>query len=192
MKTEKMLELLSVLRHDFLNHLQVISGLLQLNKPERVMDYIKEVSYSIASLSKVVHLKNSEAAAAMLVGSYEAAKEQVELRFHVKTDLAQIDLPDELVGEVLLAAVGAAVSCLVLDKQVDRYLEINLLEHPRWYVCRVTIPVDETVCLNWWQERLGGLDSKLRARGGRINVVFSAGVTELVINLPRRLLHAAG
>lgn len=192
MQTEKMLELLSVLRHDFLNHLQVISGLLQLNKPERVMEYIREVSSHIASLSKIVHLKNSEAAAAMLVGCHEAAKEQVELHFHVKTDLAQIDLPDELVGEVLLTAVSAAVACLVKDRLYDRYLEINLLEHSRWYVCRVGIPVAEAACVSWWQDKLGVLDQKLRARGGRVNVVFASGVTELVINLPRRLSHAVG
>ncbi|MCL4424884.1 MAG: Spo0B domain-containing protein [Firmicutes bacterium] len=41
-KKARLLELCRHQRHDFLNHIQVISGWLQLGRPERALDYIKE------------------------------------------------------------------------------------------------------------------------------------------------------
>ena len=53
---KKAKELLRLQRHDFLNHLQVIHGYLQLNKPEKATDYlmraIDEIRAQGAALEK--------------------------------------------------------------------------------------------------------------------------------------------
>jgi len=41
---QKTLEAHRLMRHDFMNHLQVISGYLQLGQPDKVREYIKKVS----------------------------------------------------------------------------------------------------------------------------------------------------
>ena len=49
---KELLEVLRVQRHNFLNHLQVISGLLQLKKYDRVSEYIMNIGqeYNQASM----------------------------------------------------------------------------------------------------------------------------------------------
>lgn len=52
------------LRHDFLNHLQLISGMLQVGKPvERVVEYITELSASIKQIGRVFELPDPQFAA---------------------------------------------------------------------------------------------------------------------------------
>lgn len=50
---EDLLEALRVQRHDFLNHLQVISGLLQLKKYDRAQEYIKQVAEQLGRAGAV-------------------------------------------------------------------------------------------------------------------------------------------
>ncbi|HOV43587.1 MAG TPA: Spo0B domain-containing protein, partial [Syntrophothermus lipocalidus] len=42
MKAEEVIWFLDCQRHDYLNHLQVISGLLELGQPARAREYLKE------------------------------------------------------------------------------------------------------------------------------------------------------
>lgn len=85
--TAKMLELLSVQRHDFLNHLQIISGLLQLNREAEAREYIRNVVREIVDLSKIVHLAVPEVAAVLLWAHNRAASHQIEFVFDVQTNL---------------------------------------------------------------------------------------------------------
>jgi len=82
-----MLVLLSVQRHDFLNHLQIISGLLQLKKESEAREYIKTAASAIMSLSKVVHLEVPEVAAVLLVAHNRAADHSINIEFDVKNNL---------------------------------------------------------------------------------------------------------
>lgn len=59
------LHLLRRQRHSFLNHLQVISGWLQLNRPERAMQYLETVAARITGESDV--LRQVPAALSLLV-----------------------------------------------------------------------------------------------------------------------------
>ena len=43
MKTDRTVSLIRKMRHDFGNHLQVISGYLELNHPEKVQQYVNRL-----------------------------------------------------------------------------------------------------------------------------------------------------
>ncbi len=49
MTAEFMVDLLRRVRHDFANHLQVISGYLQLGQPEQVQDYLRTILEDLAA-----------------------------------------------------------------------------------------------------------------------------------------------
>lgn len=59
---ENFKEILRIQRHDFLNHLQIIQGYLQLKKPEKAEDYIKravdEIRAQGAHLEKELEKQN--------------------------------------------------------------------------------------------------------------------------------------
>ncbi|MDK2824389.1 MAG: hypothetical protein PWP71_2307 [Clostridia bacterium] len=50
-------------RHDFLNHLQVIWGFLKLNKNDKAIEYIQEVSNHLQSLRQLNNIASTELAA---------------------------------------------------------------------------------------------------------------------------------
>jgi len=47
---------LRVYKHDFLNHLQVVLGYLQLKKPERALEYLKEAIEEVEKSGSVMRL----------------------------------------------------------------------------------------------------------------------------------------
>ena len=57
MEPDKIIRIISNQRHDFLNHLSVISGLVQLNKVDLVPKYIVKVSDEIKAMRQVMYLK---------------------------------------------------------------------------------------------------------------------------------------
>lgn len=50
---EASLELISIYRHEFLNHLQVIGGLAQLGKTERLMEFVRKSGEEIQQLGRL-------------------------------------------------------------------------------------------------------------------------------------------
>lgn len=101
MGQQKLLEVIQVQRHDFLNHLQVVSGFLQLNKPQQAGNYIKQVIADLQVISQTAWLVIPEVTAALLVGFNEAAKIQMEMLLDVDTKMDACAVPDTEVGNAL-------------------------------------------------------------------------------------------
>ncbi len=53
MDTEKVVRLLSRRRHDYANHLQVIKGYMELEMPERAMEYLDSAARELAQESRL-------------------------------------------------------------------------------------------------------------------------------------------
>ncbi|SFR08270.1 Sensor_kinase_SpoOB-type, alpha-helical domain [Desulfoscipio geothermicus DSM 3669] len=135
MDMARMLELLSLQRHDFLNHLQVISGLLQLNKEDRAREYIREVTRDIVRLSRVVHLKVPEVAAAFLIAHHRFADHDIEVHYDVQADLAGCAVPGKELGPVLEDVLQNIVEYLAPVENTERDLFIKINRSGRDYEC---------------------------------------------------------
>lgn len=81
-----LLQFLRRQRHDFLNHLQVVSGFIQLGRPERATEYIQQVSRDLELLGAIFRMKVPEVAVFLLQHLIEAEDGQVEVRYEVATD----------------------------------------------------------------------------------------------------------
>ena len=46
--------LIKLQRHDFLNHIQVIQGFLQLGKPDKALNYIEKIIEDIRDVEKLL------------------------------------------------------------------------------------------------------------------------------------------
>ncbi|AEG59309.1 signal transduction histidine kinase regulating citrate/malate metabolism [Desulforamulus ruminis DSM 2154] len=135
-----LLEVIQVQRHDFLNHLQVISGLLQLNKGERVRDYIKQVCVEYEKLSRITRLKSTEVKAVLLIACNEAAKYQVELVFDIDTDLKSLEAPGEVVGNALEHCINHAVKFLSPPQVTDRRIKLSISEGDKKITIKLGFP----------------------------------------------------
>lgn len=180
------LEIMSVQRHNFLNHLQVISGLVQLNKIERVREYISKVSMDVERLSKAGHLHVPEVAAALLVGHFWADKHQVEVIYDINTSLECCPVPGGIMGEVVEEVFARSLQFIAPQGVPDRTLKISLSETEKEYILKIFSPgppgrEDESA-----QEQLAKTGIKLSPYGGRAGIVLSADGGEIFVVVPRK------
>ncbi|MHB9094148.1 MAG: sensor histidine kinase [Eubacteriales bacterium] len=107
-----LLEVLRVQRHDFMNHLQVISGLLQLKKYDRAGDYIKEVAEELNRAAVVMKLGSPGITGVILNATLAASKRDIVINSTIETTLGfgpGIEIAvTEIVGEMLSTAIHTA------------------------------------------------------------------------------------
>ncbi|TYO98020.1 sensor histidine kinase [Desulfallas thermosapovorans] len=143
METAKMLELLSVQRHDFLNHLQVISGLIQLKKEAAAREYIKRVTGDIISLSKVVHLNIPEVAAVLLYANNRAANHRIEINFDIQINPGESTVPGELLAALLGEVLNDIIDYLSPPEVLSRKVSVSITGTPgdcTWQISFGAVP----------------------------------------------------
>lgn len=138
MDVEKMLEIMAAQRHDFLNHLQVISGLVQMHKEQRVREYIAEVGQAITGLSKVGQLKLPEVTAVLFIAHYLAANAQVTVQFDIQADLAGCRVPGQKVGLVLEGLINQVLADLIPPKGDQSSLYVGISATQGGYLCVIS------------------------------------------------------
>lgn len=140
MEVKGLLEVIQVQRHDFLNHLQVISGLLQLGKADRVRDYITQVCGDYERLSRITRLKSEDVKAVLLIANLEAAKVQVELDYDIQSNLANLSAPGHIVGTALERCIRHALKFLSPPQITDRRIKLSITEGDRKITIKLGFP----------------------------------------------------
>ncbi|BCV20485.1 Spo0B domain-containing protein [Moorella sp. Hama-1] len=72
-------------RHDFLNHLQVISGYIQLQKSDRALVYLRQVIDQMEQVGRVMRLLQPELALIALTKIEMAAARGINLEIKIET-----------------------------------------------------------------------------------------------------------
>lgn len=85
--TADLVRLLRVQRHGFLNHLQVISGWLQLKRPERALHYIDVVRRKREQDGRLLKLADWRLLALLLDKTASAETAEVEVEWQIDSDM---------------------------------------------------------------------------------------------------------
>lgn len=186
MDLDKFLEIVQVQRHDFLNHLQVISGLLQLNKVERVQEYISQVSMEIARSSKTSQIKIPAVSLVLLTCLTEAAKCQIDVELTINSSFAGCGVPGIVVGEALEQSIDCALEIMAPAEVVGRKLEIVFGEKDKKNTCRLFFPEPPQLNLNRLEARLALIGELLNPHGGRVNLAITNSSIEIFLSFPRK------
>jgi two-component system sensor histidine kinase AgrC len=92
-------------QHDFKNHLNVISGLVELNDKNKdsymVKNYINSLSTSMQSLENIIYIDNYILSAILYSKLHEANKINVKFIYDIKNSLIETSLKDYELVEVL-------------------------------------------------------------------------------------------
>lgn len=110
MGDEEWLALVRAQRHSFVNHLQVISGWLQLGQPERARQYLLAVAARLEVEAAAARTEPPALALVLLQVARAAELHNVELQWEVQVAAEQLLAPAVLTGlrQRLMAAVAAA------------------------------------------------------------------------------------
>ena len=120
---EDLVDVLRVQRHDFLNHLQVISGFIQLKKYDRAGDYIKQVADELSRVGAIARLGCRSLAIEIFLAQLAASKRGIDLKCAVfsgvekglQNELVVVDL----IRELLAAAVSLTDVSICDQQRID-------------------------------------------------------------------------
>ncbi len=187
MDANTFLEVMTALRHDFLNHLQVISGLIQLDKMERAREYIMQVSLEMERLGKVTRLMVPEVAAFLTVAVFLAEKHQVKVNYEIDTNMGSCAVPGKILAEVLEEAFSQSLECLAMAGVSNRYLKISATESDKNYFLKMSFPDPLRGRAETVRASLAGTGRKIIPYGGKVEMDVSGGGGEIFVMFPRRL-----
>lgn len=133
-RVENLNNILRAQRHDFLNHLQVVHTLLELDEYDEAKDYIEKVYEDIKKVSRV--LKTSQPAINALLQAKLADCEMkgVKVNLNITSQLKQLKVPSWEMCRVLGNLIDNAIYELQKVHHDDRLLEIKIFEQLNNYI----------------------------------------------------------
>ena len=131
---QEMMQIIKAQRHDFVNHLQVIYGLLSMDHNDQVKTYIKTLYQDVQATSDVLQLAYPELSALLMVKSSLAAARNATLQIEQKSDLTSLQVPSmelvTVVGNLLNNAIEAVED---LNPEL-KTIKLKIYERPSFYV----------------------------------------------------------
>lgn len=114
-------------RHDFLNYFQVILGYLQLNKPDRAVQYIKQVTGEMQELSSVTKIENPYLVLALLLAFQKGKSSGVNLSFNVESGSSLTpDFCGQIITDQIISIIEISFQVLGIQGGADGQMEIGL------------------------------------------------------------------
>ena len=126
-------------RHDFLNHLQVVYSLIEMEEYNEANEYIEQVYGKITAVSRVMKTANPAVNALMQVkvAACEKAGIPVEVSITSKWALLENTMPDWEMCKVLSNLIDNAIDAMETVPANRRKLLISLGENVKQYTFRV-------------------------------------------------------
>ncbi len=124
-------------RHDYLNHLQVVYGLLELEEYEELKQYLAPVYKGIMKTGKALKTSKPALNALLRAKMEEAEGKQIDVYVEVKSDLQKLSIEDWLLCKVLSNLIDNAVTALQ-EKSEEKKLEIDINEDRAYYLFSVS------------------------------------------------------
>ncbi len=126
-------------RHDFLNHLQVVYSLIEMEEYQEANDYIEQVYGRITAVSHVMKTANPAVNALLQVKVAACEKEGIPVKVDITSKWERLEdtLPDWEMCKVLSNLIDNAIDAMENLPKDRRHLEIHLGENVRQYTFRV-------------------------------------------------------
>lgn len=187
-------------RHDFLNQLQVIHGLLQLGEYQDADDYLSRVYGNIHSLGRVIRTAQPAVNALIAAKDADCARRGIHMELNISSQLDQLILPGWELCRVLGNLIDNAMEALGGKSGVVRLSVWEDVAHYHLQVWNDGPAIDEKHRANLFHAGYSTKEGDGRGMGlyitrqlldrvgGRIDVRSDANGTEFEIVLPKQIL----
>ena len=133
---EKLNQTLRAQRHDFLNHLQVVYGLIEMDEYKDARDYIERVYNDIQKISKVMKTSNTAINALLQAKILTAQKKGIVTEFNATSRLDNLPIPSWEMCRILGNLMDNAINALE-EKPADRLLKLDLSEDLKFFYFKI-------------------------------------------------------
>lgn len=135
-KLENLNTTLRAQRHDFMNHLQIVYGLMEMEEYNEAMQYLGKVYNDIQSINKFLKTSNPAVNALLQAKVLYAEKRGIEVKMNITTNLKELKVQPWEFCRVLGNLIDNAIYALQ-EKKEGRYIIIDLYEDLRKYGFRI-------------------------------------------------------
>lgn len=177
-----LLLILSCKRHEMLNQLQIVSGYLQLDKPEKAREYLTQMAQELTWESTLCNCKSEKVATALLTTQCRLNLAGVKLQIRVQADLSSSCIPDDQMAEII-EGLGEQAKAYLQDNPVSLSIDwgLEVIGRPEGTQWKFILP-----CEKPWLENLShGLKQRLQEIGGGRQCTISCEETGLVLYVPK-------
>ncbi len=134
---QNMNETLRSQRHDYLNHMQIVYGMLELQEYEELHGYLEPIYTSMMKTGKAIRTSIPAVNALLMAKLGEAEKEGIDFYIEVKSDLKKLRIEPWELCKVLSNLIDNAITALH-DKMGERKLVLDISESKEAYVFAVS------------------------------------------------------
>ena len=121
-------------RHDYLNHLQVVYGLMELEEYEEMNSYLRKVYKDLLKTGKAIKTSKPAINALLAAKLSECDEKGIEMVIEVKSDLKDIRVEDWELCKVLSNLTDNAIRALEESEVQEKAVRINITETPEKYI----------------------------------------------------------
>lgn len=123
------IRILRAQRHDFLNHLQVLAGYIQLGKNKAALTHLKQVNAELTDLRAVSSLNMPEVALLLFIKREEALKHGITIKYHIGTDLSDVRISQSDMMKIISHLLDNAIYELKANHQAvdsEKTIQVTL------------------------------------------------------------------
>lgn len=124
-------------RHDYLNHMQVVYGLIELEDFEELKSYVEPVYKGIMKTGKALKTSKPALNALLKAKMEEAENKQIDVYVEVKSDLKQLEIEDWQLCKVLSNLIDNGMTALK-ESSEEKKIEIDINESREAYLFTVS------------------------------------------------------
>ncbi|MGN0334396.1 MAG: sensor histidine kinase [Lachnospiraceae bacterium] len=124
-------------RHDYLNHLQVVYGLMELEEFDELHSYLEPVYKDMLKTGKALKTSKPAINALLKAKMGEAESQGIDFYIEVKSDLKNLHVEDWEVCKVLSNLIDNAITALE-KKDGEKKIILDITEDPNRYQFRIS------------------------------------------------------
>ncbi|WP_066636823.1 sensor histidine kinase [Desulfolucanica intricata] len=164
--TDEALKLMRTERHDFINHLQSIYGLIVAGEHNEAAGYIKDIGIDCRFNSQILNIKNPSLRTLLQNKKETATVRNIEFNISVESDLMFLDIKPSAITTVFGNLLDNAIDAVtVLDKDHRKAINFEITETESFYnffIQNSGPPINEEIAQNIFIE---GFSTKGTGRG---------------------------
>lgn len=124
-------------RHDYLNHMQVVYGLMELEEYEEMSSYLDKIYKEMLKTGKAIKTSKPAINALLAAKTSESETKGIELVIEVKSDLKALKIEDWEMCKVLSNLIDNAEKALDDSDKEEKKIWVNINESREEYLFEV-------------------------------------------------------
>lgn len=125
-------------RHDYMNHLQVVISMIELEEYDNLKDYLEPVYQDIQKTGKALKTAKPAVNALLAVKSNEAQAKGIDMYLQIKSNLKELRIPEWELCKVLSNIIDNAVTALEGCEEEKKEIIVDVTEDQKGYLFEIS------------------------------------------------------